>query len=131
VLTGSAAEAQTLAEFRTLAGTPIIDAAERTALGALGALLRGARLLLSNDTGVAHLAAAVGTPGVIVCSGADAQRWAPLDPQRRRMLHHPVPCRPCSFELCPTGHECALGVPPHAVLQACLELLDAGFRHAA
>jgi ADP-heptose:LPS heptosyltransferase len=131
VLTGSPAEAETLDEFRRVASVPLIDAANRTSLGGLAALLRGACLLLSNDTGVAHLAAAVCTPGVIVCSGADARRWAPLDPKRRRMLHHPVPCRPCSFELCPTGHECALGVAPPAVLRACLELLDESVRHAA
>lgn len=131
VLTGSAGETDTLNAFRASIGGPIVDASCRTSLGGLAALLRRARLLLSNDTGVAHLAAAVGTPGVIVSSGADAERWAPLDACRNRLLQHDTACRPCTFERCPTGHECARGVSERRVLEECLAVLDRTLRHAA
>jgi ADP-heptose:LPS heptosyltransferase len=131
VLTGSASEAETLAQFRAQAGEPLVDAATRTSLGGLAELLRGARLLLCNDTGVAHLGAALRKPSVIVCSGADVQRWAPIDEKRHRMLHHHTACRPCTFEQCPYGHECALGVSAERVLQECMDVLDAELRHAA
>jgi ADP-heptose:LPS heptosyltransferase len=131
VLTGSGAEEETLAAFRACVGQPLIDASRRTSLGGLAALVGGAQLLLSNDTGVAHLAAAVGTPAVIVSCGADARRWAPLNPARHRMLQHELACRPCTHERCPTGHECALAVSPESVLAECQALLDGGLRHAA
>jgi ADP-heptose:LPS heptosyltransferase len=131
VLTGSTGEAETLARFRASMQEPLIDAAGRTSLGGLAELLAGARLLLCNDTGVSHLAAALRTPSVVVSSGADAQRWAPIDTQRHRMLHHATPCRPCTFEQCPYGHECALGVSPERVLQECLQVLGQELQHAA
>jgi ADP-heptose:LPS heptosyltransferase len=131
VLTGSAADSEALGAFRAQVGEPLVDASRRTSLGGLAALIAGARLLLCNDTGVSHLAAALRTPSVIVCSGADAQRWAPHDTHRHRMLHHDTACRPCSHEQCPTGHECALGVSAERVLAECVRLLEEDLRHAA
>jgi ADP-heptose:LPS heptosyltransferase len=125
VLTGSAGDAPAVSAFRAGVGEPIVDACGRTSLGGLAALIAGARLLLCNDTGVAHLADAMGTPSVIVCSGADAKRWAPLDQRLHRMLHHDTVCRPCTYEECPTGHECALGVSVAQVHGECVRLLDA------
>lgn len=79
VLTGTAAE-RPLAEAVELAArsTPL-NLAGRTTLGALAALLHGARLLVCNDTGVSHLAAALGVRSVVVFIASDPRRWAPLD----------------------------------------------------
>jgi ADP-heptose:LPS heptosyltransferase len=76
-----------------------------------------ARLLVCNDTGVSHLAAASRTPSVVVCSGADPQRWAPLDRHLHRVLWHDVECRPCAHVECPVGHPCPLGVSTERVLR--------------
>ena len=90
-----------------------------------GTLMQRARLLVCNDTGVSHIAAAVGTPSVIVASGSDVRRWAPLDRQRHRVLHYPVPCRPCEHAECPlANHPCARGVTVEAVMWA-RSVLDA------
>jgi len=85
-----------------------VDLAGRTSLGVLGALLCNARLLVCNDTGASHVAAAVGTPSVVLCCGADPWRFAPLDAERHEVLHEAVACRPCAHECCPIGHPCAL-----------------------
>ena len=95
----------------------------RTSLGGVAALVAHSRALLSNDTGLSHVAAAVGTPSVIVSSGGDARRWAPLDRQRHQVLWRDLPCRPCAHENCPIGHPCALYIGPEEVIEAIKALL--------
>lgn len=46
----------------------------------VAALLAGVALFLGNDSGISHLAAAVGTPGVVLFGPTDARRWRPLSP---------------------------------------------------
>ena len=86
VLTGSAGEAPITAAVASAMRAPALDLAGRTPLGALALLLRGARLLVTNDTGVSHLAAATRTPSVVVFLAADPERWAPLDRARHRAV---------------------------------------------
>jgi ADP-heptose:LPS heptosyltransferase len=63
-----------------------VDAAGRTNIGTLAALHRRARLVVTNDTGSSHVAAAVRAPSVVVIRASDPIRWAPLDTLR----HLPV-----------------------------------------
>jgi ADP-heptose:LPS heptosyltransferase len=77
--------------------------------------LSRARLLVCNDTGVSHVAAALRVPSVVVCCGADARRFAPLDHVLHEVLHHPIACRPCSHVHCPIGHPCAHKLSPDRV----------------
>lgn len=86
VLTGSRAERALTEQVGRELGGPFVNLAGRTDLGALAALLSRARVLVSNDTGVAHLAVAVGTPGVIISTGENPSRWAPIDGRRYRVL---------------------------------------------
>jgi ADP-heptose:LPS heptosyltransferase len=123
VLTGTESEAPLVAAVAEGMRAPAIDLTGRTSLGTLAALAAAAELVVCNDTGMSHVAAAVGTPSVVVCSGADPRRWRPLDGARHRVLWHPVPCRPCGYEACPTGHECAAGVSADAAVAEALALL--------
>ena len=116
VLTGSPDERELTQAVRGAMRSHAIDLTGATTLGSLAALLAGARLLVCNDTGVSHVAAAMATPSVVICSGADPGRWAPLDRDRHRVLHADVPCRPCGHYVCPIGHPCATGVAGAAVL---------------
>jgi ADP-heptose:LPS heptosyltransferase len=86
VITGGPDEvaiAETLARHVRV---PPLNLAGRTSLGALAALLSRARLLVCNDTGVSHLATALHVPSVVIFTGSDPARWAPLD----RARHRPV-----------------------------------------
>lgn len=122
VLTGSTDERPIVDAVLHEMRAPSIDMCGRTELGSLAALIAGARLLVSNDTGVSHIAAAVATPSVIVCSGADPQRWAPLDRKRHRVLYAAVPCRPCAHTICPIGHPCAENISAEKVLHEALRV---------
>jgi ADP-heptose:LPS heptosyltransferase len=126
VLTGGPDERAIAAEVRRHMAAPALDLSGRTTLGALALLVSRSALLVSNDTALSHVAAATGTPSVIVCSGADPERWAPLDRARHRVVAAPAACRPCGFETCPIGHPCALDVSAEQVLEAALALADPG-----
>jgi ADP-heptose:LPS heptosyltransferase len=123
VLTGVAQEAALTRAVAQSMRAPALDLAGKTTLGAAAALLVRARLLVANDTGVAHVAAALGTPTVRVCCGGDERRWAPADGSKHRVIAHRVSCRPCSHATCPIGHPCATGVPVAAVVEAARTLL--------
>jgi ADP-heptose:LPS heptosyltransferase len=116
VLTGAIGEAQLTRTLQQLMRQPALDLAGRTTLGALGALIARARLVVCNDTGVSHIAAAMSTPSVVVACGSDPGRWAPLNAELHRVIHHHVPCRPCRYATCPIGHPCALHVYPREVI---------------
>jgi ADP-heptose:LPS heptosyltransferase len=124
VVTGTAGEAALTAALQALMQHDAVDLTGRTDLWMLGALLERASLLVSNDTGLSHVATALRTPSVIVSSGADVARWAPLDAARHRVLWHDLPCRPCAHAHCPTQHECATAIPPERVIAAALSLLE-------
>jgi ADP-heptose:LPS heptosyltransferase len=120
-VTGGANEASLTAH---VAGTCAIDLAGRTSLGALAALVARARLIVCNDTGLSHVAAAMRTRSVVIASGSDTRRWAPLDQARHRVLADWPACRPCAFRECPYGHECALNVSVQSVIAAAFAQLD-------
>ncbi|CAL8480524.1 glycosyltransferase family 9 protein [Caballeronia sp. S22] len=117
-VTGGAGEASLTARVAHDAGAQAIDLAGRTSLGALAALVARARIIVCNDTGLSHVAAAMRTPSVVIASGSDTRRWAPLDHARHRVLADWPTCRPCAFPECPYGHECALNVSTRAVIDA-------------
>ena len=122
VLTGSAGERPLAEHVDILAGRRAIDLAGELTLGELGALLAEAAVLVSNNSGPVHVAAAVGTPV--------ADLYALTNPQHtpwqveHRLLNHDVPCKYCYRSVCPQGHHaCLAGVDPARVVHAARELL--------
>jgi len=85
VLTGVAGERPITAAVRSAMTAAATDLAGATPLGATAALVRRADRVVTNDTGMSHLAAAVGTPSVVVFTATDPRRWKPA-PDR----HHAV-----------------------------------------
>jgi len=86
VLTGTAAEYPLTAAVAQHMQHPCLNIAGQTSLGAMGVLLKGAAMLLSNCTGVAHMADALQTPSVVISMDGEAFRWAALD----TALHHTI-----------------------------------------
>ncbi len=126
VITGSEQERDITHAVISAMHAPALDMTGRTDLGALAVLVAHARLVICNDTGISHVAAGVATPSVIICSGADPARWAPLDRRRHRLLYADMACRPCAHNVCPIGHPCAAGVSADQVLAEALDLCADG-----
>jgi heptosyltransferase II len=109
---------------------PAISFADRdNTLGMLKALLRRCDLLVTNDTGARHLAAAMRI-GVVTLFGSTDPAWARIDYPRERLVRVPVPCSPCQQKLCaqpagPAYHQCMEQITPEMVFAAAAELLDA------
>jgi ADP-heptose:LPS heptosyltransferase len=117
VLTGSALEAGLVGDIAACMRHTPLNLSGQTTLWTLGALIEGAESVVCNDTGVSHIAAALGRPSVVISCGSDPVRWAPLDRVRHRVLAHPLPCRPCQHADCPTNHECAQAIEPSQVVR--------------
>ncbi|MFM0474087.1 glycosyltransferase family 9 protein [Paraburkholderia strydomiana] len=116
-ITGTAAEASLTGAVLGAMTAPALHLAGSTSLGGLAALVAHARLVVCNDTGISHIAAAMATASVVVASGSDTHRWAPLDHERHRVLADYPPCRPCMFRECPYGHPCALNIGVDRVVE--------------
>lgn len=124
VLLGAPGEENLARELTECAGVPTVALSGRTSLGALAAMIRSADLLITNDTGTAHLAVALGTSSVVVFGPADIRRWAPLDQVKHRVVRHNVRCQPCLHWECPTDHACLTGIRPEEVVSIAEGLLS-------
>ena len=86
VLTGIQAERDAAQAVEAGMRHAPVNAVGATSLGVAAALLEHAALLVTNDTGISHLAAALQTPSVVVFLASDADRWAPIDRSRHRVV---------------------------------------------
>lgn len=109
---------------------PLVNFANRdNSLGLLKALVRRCRLMITNDTGARHLAAAMGI-AVVTIFGSTDPRWAQIDYPAERIIRAAVSCSPCQQKFCPLPagpqhHRCMTAVSVAGVLDAALELLSA------
>ena len=119
-----AAEAQVGREEATQ-NPPAIDLAGATTLGELCAALKLCRVVLTNDSGPMHVAAAVGTPVVVPFGSTSPELTGPGLPgdPRHQLLRANVPCAPCFLRACPIDFRCMNGISVDAVVQAVLKIL--------
>ncbi len=94
-------------------------------LGDVAALVECARLVVGTDSGVSHIAAALGTPSVTLFGPTNPTEWHPYDPTRHRAIFHGVPCSFCNLTAC-AWHACMNELSEDRVFAACRESLDAG-----
>ncbi|MEZ4599685.1 MAG: lipopolysaccharide heptosyltransferase II [Syntrophotaleaceae bacterium] len=122
VLTGSRDEIELVESIRRQAGVPALSLAGCLSLRELAALIAESPLLISNNTGPAHMAAALGTPVVDLYALTNPQHTPWQVPHR--ILNVDVPCRNCFKSICPHGHQdCLKKVSPEAIVTAALQLL--------
>ncbi len=100
-----------------ITGPGVVGLAGRLDVPALAALIAGAAVALTNNSGGMHLADAVGTPVVVLFAGTeDESQFAPRSVPAR-LLRVPTTCAPCRAFTCPYAHEC-LDIAPETVADA-------------
>ncbi|MEO8055344.1 MAG: lipopolysaccharide heptosyltransferase II [Acidobacteriota bacterium] len=131
-LLGSAGEKSVNAEAAAFARKArVFDLSGRTTLPEALGVLAAARLFVGNDSGLAHLASAAGTPSVVVFGPTDPDATRPWDgprtdgmPVRLALARRRTPCAPCGWAVCPIDHACMTGVSPSDVVEAAQSVLD-------
>jgi ADP-heptose:LPS heptosyltransferase len=117
VLTGAAGERFLTAAVRRAMRGDALDLAGKTSLGELGALIATLDLLITNDTGVSHVAAATRTHSVVLFGPTAPERWAPLDRKRHTVV------RAVDFAAIQDGAAALAALPVAPVLNACCAAL--------
>jgi len=106
-------------------GIEVHNLAGRTSLRDLMGVLKVCRVLLTNDTGPMHVAAALGTPVVVPFGSTSPELTGPGLPgsKRHRLLRAGVPCSPCFRRECPIDFRCMTGISVESVVEAVLGLM--------
>ena len=117
-LFGSERDAAVTAEVAALAGVPVADLAGRTSLDEAIDLLSLAGRVVSNDSGLMHVAAALDRPLAAVFGSSSPDFPPPLSPNAR-VIRLGLACSPCFQRECPLGHtDCLQKLDPAQVLAA-------------
>lgn len=124
VLIGSSDDRHDVDQLRALTKGAFVDLTGAVPLGCLPALLSKATVLVTNDSGPMHVAAALGTPVVAMFGPTSAVRTGPYGPGHY-VLTAQVPCSPCFSRVC--RHvpelECLNLIKPNEVVEAAHRLL--------
>ena len=107
-------------EVARLAGGGVLNLAGKTSLRQLMALLKLCRVVLTNDTGPMHVAAALGTPVVVPFGSTSPELTGPGLPgdTRHHLLRSSAPCSPCFRRACPIDFRCMTGISTERVVAA-------------
>jgi lipopolysaccharide heptosyltransferase II len=104
-----------------------LNLAGQTSLAETAALIQGAALLVSGDSGLLHLAVGLGIPTVSLFGPGIARKWAPRG-VGHRVINIGLPCSPCTrfgtTPSCPRRVRCLADIAPAEVLSAVMELLE-------
>ncbi|MBK7391877.1 MAG: glycosyltransferase family 9 protein [Chloracidobacterium sp.] len=118
-------ENNVLGELQRESNVPITTFDDLT-LPEITALASKARVFVGNDSGIAHIAAAVGTPSVVVFGSSNRNHWRPWTDAPNEIVFEPLPCQPCPGYTCEVFGEpkCILSVTPSAVFTALERVLS-------
>jgi heptosyltransferase-2 len=114
ILIGSPDELTVSNEVVNLAQTKLISLTGKTDLAEVVAILSAANLLITNDTGPAHIAPALATPTVVIFGPTIPFTTRPFSPLAE-IIRKPPECAPCMLRDCPIDHRCMTAITPAEV----------------
>jgi len=95
----------------------------KTTVREMMTILASCSLVITNDSGPMHVAAALDTPLVAIFGPTDYTTTSPMT-TKAKLIRKDTPCAPCLLRQCPKDHQCMQAVTADDVLQAAAELLD-------
>lgn len=104
-------------------GLPVVNLAGATTLRQLGALVQLCSVLLTNDSGPMHIAAAVETPLVALFGSTEPLATGPYETKKARVIYKKVECSPCYKRTCPIDFRCMKRIESDEVYEAILSFL--------
>lgn len=112
-------ESHVLDELRAKSRVPVTTF-DDLSLPEITALAARSKLFVGNDSGIAHIAAAVNTPSVVIFGSSNRDHWSPWTNAPNEMVYEELPCQPCPGYECKTfgDPKCILSVKPESVLSA-------------
>ena len=119
VAVGSKSESKVLEDLKRHSTVPVITF-DDLSLPEITALASKARVFVGNDSGIAHIAAAVGTPSVVVFGSSNRDHWRPWTDAPNEIVFEPFACQPCPGYECKEFGEpqCILSIEPQSVFIA-------------
>ena len=124
ILFGSAGDRESAAAVQGSARHPLIDIAGMTNLKEAIALIARCSLFISNDSGLMHVAGALGVPTIALFGSTNPVTTSPVGKQSV-VIHHDVDCSPCLKPVCPTDFRCMERIGVEEVCAAARKLLTA------
>lgn len=126
ILVGSSDEAELTRAVEGGMRRAAVDLAGALGLGTLKALIEKTQVLIANDAGCRHIAAAFGVPSLIFFGSTSVEK-TPLNLEAVRVFERTLECRPCYKRECPRpGHPCLSEILPGPVSEAALQALGGG-----
>ncbi|MCU0242146.1 MAG: lipopolysaccharide heptosyltransferase II, partial [Vicinamibacteria bacterium] len=122
-IVGSAKEREIGMAVAAQMRAPALVLSGETSLHELIGVLNRARLLVTNDSGPMHLAAALGRAVVAIFGPTDPSETAPVG-ARARIVRETAECAPCRHRECPTDHRCMERVTGERVLALARQMLE-------
>ena len=123
LLSGAPKERQILETIkRCMRHAPLDLSNKGITLGSLKEIVRRCDLMVTNDTGPRHIAAAVDVP-VVTIFGPTHPEWTEIYFKNERKVAVKVFCGPCQKKVCPLDHRCMTRVTPGMVFDASMRLL--------
>lgn len=123
LLTGGPGEREIGEEIGAFMQSDSINMVGKTDVRQMMALLASSRLLITNDSGPMHVAAAFDVPIVAVFGPTDHTTTSPAS-ETVEIVRKEVDCAPCLLRQCPTDHRCMKNITPDDVIAAAIKLLE-------